>query len=117
LTSFAYDRTTDLIVYRHVVNYNYDYNKLVAIVTIDGLPIVEFRILTISRHYCADCYVYLIMINYHHGMMAHCHHLHHHHQIHHGTPMVGYLTPLAHESGHVSSDDCGYLEVCHSDQI
>jgi hypothetical protein len=87
------------------------------IVTIDGLPIVEFQILMILWHYCADCYIYSIMIDYHHGMMVHCHHLHHHHQVHHGTPMVGYPTPLVHESGHVSINDCGYLEVCHSDQI
>jgi hypothetical protein len=90
---------------------------MVAIVTIGGSPIIEFQILTISRHYCADCYVYSIVIDYHHGMMAHYHHLHHHHQVHHGTPMVGYQTPLVHESGHVSIDDRGYLKVCHSDQI
>ena len=26
LTGFAYDRATDLIVYRYVVNYDYDYD-------------------------------------------------------------------------------------------
>ena len=84
---------------------------------IGSLPIVESQILTILWHYCANYYVYLIVIDYHHEMMGHCHHLRHHHQDHHGTPMVGYLAQLAHESGHVSITNRGYLEVCHSDQI
>jgi len=84
---------------------------------IGGLPMVKFRILTILRHYCADYYIYSIVIDYRRGTMGHCHHLCHHHQDHHSTPMVGYPTQLAHESGHVSIDDRGYLKVCHSDQI
>jgi hypothetical protein len=87
------------------------------IVMIGGLLIVKSQILMILRHYCANCYVYSIVIDYHHGTMGPCHHLHHHHQDHHSTPMVGYPTQLAHESGHVSNNDHGYLEVCHSDQI
>jgi hypothetical protein len=84
---------------------------------IGGLPIIESQILMILQHYCADYYVYSIVINYHHGTMGHFHHLRHHHQDHHGTPMVGYPAQMAHELGHISNEDRGYLKVCHSDQI
>jgi len=33
---------TDLIVYRYVVNYDYDYDQVVTIMTIGSSPIVEF---------------------------------------------------------------------------
>jgi len=87
------------------------------IVTISGLPIIKSQNVMIVRHYCADYYVDSTVIDYHHGTMGHCHRLRHHHQDHHGTPMVGYPAQLAHESGHVSITNHGYLEVCHSDQI
>jgi hypothetical protein len=84
--------------------------------TIGGLPIVESQNVMIGRHYCADYYIDSTVIDYHHGMMDHCHCLHHHHQDHHGTPMVGYPAQLAHESGHILIECRCCLTGCHFDQ-
>jgi len=106
-----------LTIHHDVVNYDYDHDLAVLIVTIGGLLIINAQTSMNAHHYCVGYCVYLTAIDHHHEMMARCHHLCHRHQAHLSTLMADYLDHSVRESGHILIESHRYLAACHSDQI
>jgi len=116
LINFTYDEMIWLIVYHAVVNYDYDRDLVVSIVTIGDLPTIDAQISMNARHYCVDYCIYSTTIGHYHGTMARCR-LHHHHQAHCGILRADHPGHSVCESGHILTKLRQYLVVCHSDQI
>jgi hypothetical protein len=116
LIEFAYAETIYVTIYHHVVNYDYDHDLVVLIVTIGGLLIIEAQILMNVHHYCVDYCVYSTVIDRHHETMDRfC--CHHRHQAHHGILRVDYPSHSVRESGHILIGHHRCLVVDGSDQI
>jgi hypothetical protein len=102
LIDFAYVGTIYVIIYPHVMNYDYNHDLVVVVVTIVGLLIVEAQILMNVCHYCVNYCVYSTAIDHHHETMDRFRR-HHRHQVHRGIPRADYPDHSVRESGHVLS--------------